>query len=445
MKSVRYWLSSGKISAAEYSTKLYHRSALAGQINSNLVEAFRSEFLKRGFFKKDTELENSIDGKNYKYNQPDSLESKHILSEQDFANFLSDRVLQTAHHQCLTNGLGFNGIDLTSILGMPSGKAYLVGTYSGVPFSNNAWSGALCFNTSKLSKILNPKSSSYKKVEKSIITSLAQGSKEKKIQLLPSRYKDNLIFDSILPADSLELFNALQDNLKARLVSPEKYHYFTDWGLDFCQSLQRYVLDKGKVYYFDINRVIKDFLIRELESDSFDSMAVQILIDEKIQKALIKIAPQLVLFSLPNTNEKGVKTLKIADISLSWLGNPKLAAKEIRDSSLCPATFLVFSLLCFENKFRCLGSFLQVDYLEEFFEIYHKLGSILNINLDLSPDITDLNGVTIARLPASLKKGYSLDLFADHERFDKEYLQKQPINYFWQNIKSSVKKKYALQ
>ena len=65
-------------------------------------------------------------------------------SDKILQQFKNNPVLQTAHHLTATNGPTFTAIDLVSLMGLEE-KYYLVGVFSGVPFSNTAWSGCLSY------------------------------------------------------------------------------------------------------------------------------------------------------------------------------------------------------------------------------------------------------------------------------------------------------------
>ena len=74
-------------------------------------------------------------------------------SNQILQQFKNNPVLQTAHHLTATNGPTFTAIDLVSLMGLEE-KYYLVGVFSGVPFSNPAWSGSLSYGDIALEKMI---------------------------------------------------------------------------------------------------------------------------------------------------------------------------------------------------------------------------------------------------------------------------------------------------
>ena len=108
------------ISLSEYSSSLWERTSEPPSLELELRQAFETEFCRIGFAEEQvksycTELERT-------------------------------RVIQTATHLTASEGPTFLALHNLALLGMPQGKTYFVGSYSGVPFANAAWSGCLNFS-----------------------------------------------------------------------------------------------------------------------------------------------------------------------------------------------------------------------------------------------------------------------------------------------------------
>jgi len=126
----------------EYSASLWEKPASTPPMEKALLEAFESEFCRIGL----------------SYEQArefcDSLEKT--------------RILQTATHLTATEGPTFLALHQLALLGLPPQETYFVGSFSGVPFANSAWSG--CLNYSKrfdLEALISPQAAEFAELKRS--------------------------------------------------------------------------------------------------------------------------------------------------------------------------------------------------------------------------------------------------------------------------------------
>ena len=104
----------------EYSKSLWQTLSETPSMEIELRQAFEAEFCRIGFNEK---------------------QAKRYSTELE-----RTRVLQTATHLTASEGPTFLALHYLALLGMPQGNTYFVGSYSGVPFANAAWSGCLNFS-----------------------------------------------------------------------------------------------------------------------------------------------------------------------------------------------------------------------------------------------------------------------------------------------------------
>ncbi len=108
------------LSLTEYSSKIWETTAAPPPLEVELRQAFTTEFCRIGF----TEWQ----------------------AQSYCAELERTRLLQTATHLTASEGPTFLALHNLALLGIPQGETYFVGSYSGVPFANVAWSGCLNFN-----------------------------------------------------------------------------------------------------------------------------------------------------------------------------------------------------------------------------------------------------------------------------------------------------------
>ena len=118
-------------------------------------------------------------------------------------------ILQTAHHMTPTQGPGFNAADVNSLAGLPDDMLYPVGACSGTAYSNTAFTGSLCFNSANWQDIFMAGTQQLSQAVKAQEERSAHGTDEKRVSLLPAKYRDALVYNSPLPDSVREKINGM--------------------------------------------------------------------------------------------------------------------------------------------------------------------------------------------------------------------------------------------
>ena len=172
-------------------------------------------------------------------------------------------------------------------------------------------------------------------------------------------------------------------------------------------------MEKERLLFFDINRVVKRYLVQILnkeEDHPIKQLFFKRSIREKIQKAFKN--PIVFLGSY-----KGKKSYKVD--RLHWCEEGLISNRtglhastgdELVEGLLadrfCPSVFVVFLILKFLNGIRCLGSFSQLEYLEEFRQRWQELN--LAWSLFMEPDYD--RSLTTGRIEMDSREIWPLDL-----------------------------------
>ena len=112
---------------SEYANRCYDHSS--NNINTLFLSCFKEELIESGY-------------KN--------------ICQKILYQFENSSVFQTAHHLTPTNGPIFSAIDLISLTAMVE-RYYLVGVFSGIPFSGSAWSGYISYGDLSIEDLVNKK------------------------------------------------------------------------------------------------------------------------------------------------------------------------------------------------------------------------------------------------------------------------------------------------
>ena len=89
-----------------------------------------------------------------------------VIVKQLLQELEQKRLLQTTMHLTPTEGPTFLAAHQLATLKQPKISNYLVGAYSGVPFSNSAWSGAINYGTkTSLDQILHISNSLFRQAQ----------------------------------------------------------------------------------------------------------------------------------------------------------------------------------------------------------------------------------------------------------------------------------------
>ena len=223
----------------EYAEQLFCKEAFP--IESELIAAFEEEWKETGF------LEDQIE----------------TASRQ----LQNTNVVQTSHHITPTSGPAFTSIDVISLSGLSSSDYYLVGAASGVAFSNPLWSGALSYGDLAISQLLEKPSSAYYQAHRAEKERYKHGKCERRISLIPSKQRDQLIYGTKLTKFQTDLFSSFSTKLKAILPKFRKDEMYSRWAAKICANIQNPIFDTDRILIFDLNQVIKRYLLKILEND----------------------------------------------------------------------------------------------------------------------------------------------------------------------------------
>lgn len=393
----------------KYSESLYHNKAIT--FETELEEAFVEEWLEQGF----------------------SSDSAYAFLD----NLKNRPVLQTSHHVTPTNGPTFLAYDLVSLAGLSKDDVYFVAANSGVAFSNAAWSGAVNYGDIPTEELLDSKKPLYHKTLKASKDREQDGTSDRRISLIPSKQRDQLVFGTDLTSHQTEIYQQFSSALKSQIGLPEVSRSYSSWACRVCSSIQQKVFDRSNIVYFDINRVISNYLIKILTSKD-DHPLVSLLFDNGITTVFNK------LFDHPNLflgSYKSKKSIKIE--TLSWANSGTIGSKSgeqtygreslartLRDKKICPGILLQFLVLRFMNGVKCLGSFNQIGYLEE----YRNKWESLSLPWDLKLEEDEGISLTTGRLTRDGKARWPLDLVWNQERIDVAEYGELPMSEFWMPI-----------
>ncbi len=401
----QYW----ETPLSNYSESLYQNKAAT--FESELEDAFVEEWLEQGYERDSAVL---------------------------FLDELRKRpVLQTSHHVTLTNGPTFLACDLVSLAGLSKDDVYFVAANSGVAFSNTAWSGAVNYGNIRLDELLDVKKPLYHKTFKAFKHREQDGITDQRISLIPSRQRDQLVFGTNVSNHQVETYNQFSSILKTNIEQPEIGRSYSGWACRVCSGIQQKVFNHSKIVYFDINRVINNYLIKILEGKK-EHPIVTLLFDEETTDRFNRLFDQPSLF-LGSYQSK--KSMKIE--TLSWANSGTIGSKSseqiyereslagvLREKKICPGIQLQFLVLRFINGIKCLGSFNQMEYLEE----YRSKWNALNMPWGLKLEEDEGIALTTGRMIREGKAMWPLDMVWNQEKIDVSEYGGLPMSKFWKPI-----------
>ena len=393
-----------------YSSKLYQVEP-SQEIEFTLIQAFESEFYKLG--KKVEDIE--------------------ILVDQ-LKRF---PILQTGHHVTPTNGPTFLTLDLISLLGLPRNHTYLVGAYSGVPFSNAAWSGALSYGNIPLEKLIQKESSLFNKILKASQERKRHGNLQNRISLISSGFRDDLVFSQPILDPLLLLKKAFTSNLNVVLEDPANYSDYVSWGVNTCSRIQKQVFQHHRIIYFDLNRVIASYLVHVLRSEKSHPVH-EILFGTKMHQKIMDAFGCPAIFYASTRGKESNKSVSVflKNFILEIKNereqtSPIHLAELLENGKICPGLFLIFFILRFLNGFRCFGSFQQIEYLET----YRKIWKGLNTSWSLDLRKTFAQSLTTGRYLDTTGAGiWPLDMAIQGQSIQLKEFAPLPMKKFWKPV-----------
>ncbi len=279
-----------------------------------------------------------------------------ITTPKVLGSLATRRVIQTAPHLGATEIPRMLSINWLGSLGIGPEDFYVVGMFSGIPFSNNFRPGRI-----------NMKNSS--------------------INLFPSALQDAMIYRSLIPQKLTDSLKELPVKLKILLPEAKPGDSYTKWALNACQNIERKILNKENLVYIDINEVISEYLVQAL--DKKDHVIYKIFFNPEIKNAFYKVFPSETIFYRPTTDGKYEK---MENVTLSEIVSREKLIEELIKGRLCPGLLLQFLVLVFLNEFKCFGSFRQVEYLPEYQQKLRTLSFLKEYNIANVPTMNLTTG-----------------------------------------------------
>lgn len=255
----------------------------------------------------------------------------------------------TPHHVCPTDGPTFGAIDRIACAGQPG--PVLVLAWSGLPMSNTAASGALCFGHGDYGALLREGTPELKRQRAAAKDRARDGVTESRVVLVPPELRDALVYGCPMPARVAEVIDAATPALRAFLPDPAPGEAYPAWSLRVCERIERRLVGRDDLFYVDLNRVAARYLVEVLADDAH---------------------PVTRLLTGP-----GRPTLD----DLSWFYERRPGKREsvathyappeadlparIASGALCPGLVPVFGALRTRSRITLLGGYRQVQYLEQ--------------------------------------------------------------------------------
>jgi hypothetical protein len=298
------------------------------------------------------------------------------------------RVIQTTPHLGATEGPRFFCINWLGSLGTPEKDFYVVGMYSGIPFSNHTRPGRI-----------NKKNDS--------------------VNLFPSSFQDGLVYRSKIPDKFLVSIEKLPKKISQFFPFAKPGESYTKWALQTCQHIERKILNKNNLVYLDINEVVADYLVQVLKNPSH--VFHKIFFDPQTRKEFMHAFHDEIIFYTPVVEGKyeQMENMKFYGNSLKSrsheipLSDPSVLIKEIQDGRLCPALLPGFMVIAFLNQFKCFGSFAQVEYLPA----YQKKLSKLSFMKEFKIESMETSNLTTGFFPRG-KNLYPVDIILNDKKFN---------------------------
>ncbi|MDA0857261.1 MAG: hypothetical protein O2900_14895, partial [Proteobacteria bacterium] len=198
---------------------------------------------------------------------------------------------------------------------------------------------------------------------------------------------------SAIPDRLNELFSDLLPGVREsplRSIAPK--NYYDNWALSFSEKLTRSVLNNHRIYFFNLNEVIRKYLINVLKDDSH--WLTQLFLDPwKIKFLEKELANNWFVTEVEKQGKKKVEQIHLQNKcfeskTISISAEPESIISALNNHRFCPGLTLCFWILAFYNGIRCLGGFEQIEYISE---LDSKLNQLEFLNLiNYSSDQTSL-------------------------------------------------------
>lgn len=309
------------------------------------------------------------------------------------ASLQKRRVLQTAPHLTATENPRMLCINWLGSLDVKKEDFYVVGMFSGIPFSNSFHPGRI-------------------------------KGKDMSINLFPSNMQDGLVYRSTIQNKLIESIKDLPKQIKELLPKAVIGESYTKWALATSQNIERKILGKENIIFLDINEVVSNYLVRVLKNKNH--ILHKIFFDIETRQEFTEIFPNESVFFCSTIDGKYEKmenmtfsenNLKSKNKEIS-LADPEILIAELERNRICPGLILSFLTIAFLNQFKCFGSIYQVEYLPLYQEKLAKLKFMKEFDLKEIPTANLTTGVFRGETSS-----YPADIIVDMD--NKEFKQKE--------------------
>lgn len=342
--------SRGGFSVADYSKYLW--SYTTGiQLEPELVQAFKMEFQR--------------------------LEIDESKWDAIINSLNKYRSIQTAPHTGLLDSTSVPALTLQwlTMQSLPEDAYYVVGTFSGIPFGNDSYPGALsCSKQYGLENLINKDCTDFTMFQK------RQDDRNRdvpsdmynRIALYDNKNRDELVYRSTVPEIFKNTYSNLTKPVQDYLVYKNNESDFTKVMLLSATKFAQKFFNNEKIIYVDINEVVSNYLTLVLQNTNH--FVYKMFFDKEAHKQVIDIWSHDAHFFYDMVDNKNGKKQVHAYIDEFILKNgkneeqitPEILVNKLKNDRLCPGVFLGFTILAFLNGFQCFGSFKQVGYLTDY-------------------------------------------------------------------------------
>jgi hypothetical protein len=192
--------------------------------------------------------------------------------------------------------------------------------------------------------------------------------------------RDSRVYQSKVPEKLTSLLPYIAEPIRKYVPVVKPGDEFTAWASQFSAAQLRKIMPGKSVLYFDLNEVIRTYLILVLKKSQHPLF--RLLFEPTIRKTVLdEFSPETPLFTVEvhHKNKIRQETVVFKDDMLQSQNfqlevSPEKIIKALESGTLCPGLFITFTTLCFINALICFGSFEQVEYLAEFRRKWLKLG-----------------------------------------------------------------------
>lgn len=277
-----------------------------------------------------------------------------VAADQLVATVERTGAVLTPHHVCPTPGPTFGAIDQLSCLGHDG--PVLVLAWSGVPMSNSAASGALCFSDAPLDALLTP-GPELKRQRQAAKDRARDGVTEQRLTLVPGSMRDALLYRAPVPDRLHDIFAAATPELASLIPAPAASETYPAWAVRAAQAVERAALGRSDLWYVDLNEVARRYLIAVL--DEPDHPVSQFL------RAGVEVPGSTWFYGRrPGKREKVAPYDHVPDD----------LRDQLQRGDLCPGLVPVFGALRMLSRVRLLGGFRQIGYLESIADAWRSAG-----------------------------------------------------------------------